>query len=98
MPTAVQYYLNDLLSLPLVLAVAVLLQRFLVLRQHDYALTKYQILQVFIYWSVMFEGVIPNFVPRYTADLFDVVVYGLGAWLFYLFGNKGNTNLVKKVS
>ena len=80
--------------MPIVLGAAVFLQRNVVLRQPDYALTKYQIGIIVIYWSVMFEAVIPNFVPRYTADFFDVVAYATGGLVFYLFGG----NLVRKDS
>ena len=97
-PWFLQYYLNDLLCMPIVLGTAVFLQRNVVLRQPAYALTAYQIGIIVVYWSVMFEGVIPNFVPRYTADLFDVLAYALGAAFFYFFGNSGQTNLVRKVS
>ena len=95
-PRLLQYYLNDLLCMPLVLAAAIFLQRNLVLRQADYALTSYQIGIIVLYWSVMFEGVIPHFVARYTADLFDVVTYAAGGMLFYFFGNSGAGNLVRK--
>lgn len=97
-PWFLQYYLNDLLCMPIVLGAAVFLQRNVVLRQPAYALTAYQIGMIVAYWSVMFEGVIPNFVPRYTADLLDVLTYIAGAALFYFFGNSAATNLVRKAS
>ncbi|MFC5271004.1 hypothetical protein [Adhaeribacter terreus] len=88
-------YLNDLLCLPLVLGAAVFLQRNMVLRQADYALTGWQIGLVVIYFSLMFEGVIPLFVSRYTADFFDVICYGLGGWAFWFFGNARGSELVR---
>jgi hypothetical protein len=97
-PWFLQFYLNDLLCMPIVLGAAIFLQRNLVLRQPAYALTGYQIAIVVIYWSVMFEGVIPKFVERYTADIFDVIAYSLGGLLFYLFGNSGQSDLVRRHS
>ncbi|MBK0403646.1 hypothetical protein I5M27_11665 [Adhaeribacter sp. BT258] len=88
-------YLNDLLCLPLVLGTAVFLQRNLVLRQPDYALTGWQIGWVVIYFSVMFEAVIPLLVSRYTADFFDVICYAAGGWLFWVFGNAKGSELVR---
>lgn len=96
-PWLLQYYLNDLLCMPLVLGAAVFVQRNLLLRRPDYGLNAYQIGMVVVYWSVMFEGVIPHFVARYTADIFDVVMYGAGGLAFYFFGNAGPGGLVKKV-
>ena len=89
-------YLNDLLCMPLVLGTAVFLQRNIVLRQPDYALTKWQIGLATAYLALMFEGVIPFFVNRYTGDFWDVICYGFGAWLFWLFGNAKETALVQR--
>ena len=97
-PWFLKFYLNDLLCMPMVLGAAVFLQRNVVLRQPAYALTAYQIGIIVVYWSVMFEIAIPNFVPRYTADLWDVFMYFTGAFLFYFFGNAAKTNLVRKVA
>ncbi len=95
-PWYFQYYLNDLLCMPIVLGAAIFLQRNLVLRQPDYGLTGWQIGIIVVYWSVMFEGVIPHFNSRYTADIFDVVAYAFGGLVFYRFGNSSKTNLVRK--
>jgi len=95
-PEIFNSYLNDLLCMPLVLAAAIFLQRNFILRKAGYQLTVYQILVVLIYWSVMFEVVIPRVVSRYTSDWFDVLAYAAGAALFYFFGNANNSNLVKQ--
>ena len=89
-------YLNDLLCLPLVLGAAIFFQRNIVLRQPAYALSKWQIGVIVIYFSVMFEWVFPQFMPRYTADFFDVICYGLGGGLFWIFGNANGEKLVIK--
>ncbi|HSI91725.1 MAG TPA: hypothetical protein VK927_11450 [Adhaeribacter sp.] len=91
-----QNYLNDLLCLPLVLSLAVFLQRHIVLRQPAYSLSGWQIGLVVAYFSVTFEGIFPWFMPRYTADIFDVAAYVAGGWLFYRFGNAGGTGMVDR--
>ncbi|KAA9340079.1 hypothetical protein [Adhaeribacter soli] len=90
-----QNYLNDLLCLPLVLFVTVFLQRTL-FRKPAYRLTVYQVGIAAVYFSVMFEAVIPLFNQRYTADFWDVICYCSGGLLFYLFGNSGAYRLVQK--
>lgn len=89
-------YLNDLLCVPLILGTAIFLQRNVLLRQPVYALSGWQIGWVVFYLSVMFEGVIPLFVSRYTADFFDVICYGFGGWLFWFWGNANNCKLVQR--
>jgi glycopeptide antibiotics resistance protein len=80
-------YLNDLLFVPLALGIAVFLQRNFILKQPEYRLSKTQVIICVVYISIMFEGVIPLFKDRYTADFSDVLCYGFGGLLFYLFGN-----------
>jgi len=38
-----------------------------------------------IYVSVVFELLLPTFSHKFTADLFDVLVYALGAILYFVF-------------
>jgi hypothetical protein len=92
-----QHYLNDLLFVPLTLTSAVFLQRNFVLRQPAYQLSKWQIGLCVVYISVMFEGVIPLFKTRYTADIRDIACYAAGGWLFYQFGNTKKVKLVQKI-
>ena len=41
-----------------------------------------------IYLSITFELMLPKFSNRYTADALDVIIYGLGGMLYYLFQRK----------
>jgi hypothetical protein len=91
-----RHYLNDLVCLPLVLIVTIFLQRCL-FNKPTYMLNKYQTGMAAAYFAIMFEGVIPIFNSRYTADFWDVICYGFGAWLFYRFGNYGKATLVAKL-
>src|SRR5688572_12226839 len=75
-----QHYLNDLLCMPLVLTVTVFLQRSFFYRTSGYVLTSYQVGLAMAYFSLAFEVILPLFMPRYTADIFDVLAYSLGGF------------------
>lgn len=81
-PLLLRCYLNDLLCMPLVLALTLFLQRNFVLRDPRHVFTKYQVGIAVVYYAVGFEGVLPLLMPRYTADVVDVVMYGLGGLFF----------------
>jgi uncharacterized protein YjeT (DUF2065 family) len=80
-------YLNDLLCMPLVLSLTLFLQRTFPCRRPNHVFTKYQVGIAVAYYAVGFEGVLPLFMPRYTADGLDVVAYVLGGIFFYRFIN-----------
>ena len=87
-PAAVQHYLADLLCLPILLTVAVLIQRYIVLRNREYLLSHWQVIFAWAYFSVLFEAVFPLFLERYTADIADVAAYGVGAAIYWFFSNR----------
>lgn len=82
-----QYYLNDLLCMPLVLTLTLFLQRTFTFRNKGHVFTKYQVGIAVLYYSAGFEVVLPQFMPRYTADPLDVLAYALGGVFFYFFIN-----------
>ena len=84
-PGMLQNYLADFLCLPIILTLAVLLQRYVVLRNPFYILNKAQVLFTVIYFSVLFELVFPYFFARYTADFWDVLAYAAGGWVYWYF-------------
>ena len=88
-----RHYLNDLLCLPLVLTLTIFVQRSL-FNKPAYLLNRYQAGMAAAYFAFMFEGVVPLYNARYTADFGDVICYGFGAWLFIRFGNAGKVKLV----
>ncbi|MDX5348585.1 MAG: hypothetical protein LPJ89_02455 [Hymenobacteraceae bacterium] len=81
-------YLNDVLCMPLVLSAALLYQRIITYRNAAYVFTGYHVIVAVVYYAVAFELVLPQFMPRYTADFYDVVAYAAGGWLYYRFINK----------
>ena len=73
-------YLDDLLCMP------ILLSGWLAEQYDLFGRKRLRRIEIFALWvvvSLVFEGLLPYWSPRYTADGWDVVCYGLGSWLFY---------------
>ena len=86
LPAWVRHYLDDLLCLPLVLTTTLFLIRLLF-----GSATRFSgghVAFAVVYVSLAFEVFFPLFLPRYTADLADVVLYAAGGWIFYRYLNK----------
>lgn len=83
-PTFFSHYFADLLCMPLLLSGAVLFMRWLRADAGLY-LNGAMILVASLYVSLVFEYVLPLFFQRYTADVWDVVMYGVGGGLFGVF-------------
>ena len=83
-----QWYLNDVLCLPLFLPMILWLQRRMGLREHDGPPRAWEVLQHWAIFSILFEVILPHF-PQYfltAADPWDVVAYwvgGMGAWMWW---------------
>ena len=83
-----QWYLNDVLCLPLFLPVILWVQRRIGLRLHDGPPRVWEIFQHWAIFSIVFEVILPRWpqVFRTTADPWDVVAYlagGMGAWMWW---------------
>lgn len=80
-------YLDDLLCMP------ILLSGWLA-EQHDlFAKKRLGLLEIIflcLFISLIFEGLLPHLYPHYTADVWDVVCYGLGGAFFYFAINPRN--------
>jgi len=83
-PTFFSHYFADLLCMPLLLSVALLVMRW-VRADADLYLSRAMILVATLYVGLVFECVLPLFFQRYTADVWDVVMYGVGGELFCFF-------------
>ncbi|MCA4806882.1 hypothetical protein [Myroides odoratimimus] len=86
LPAWVNNYVNDFLTLPLVLSICQYILRKLK-KQADLLLPLSLILFVALYYSVYFEWYLPQHNPRYTGDWLDCVMYFSGAGVFYLLNN-----------
>ncbi|WP_157600678.1 hypothetical protein [Rufibacter sp. DG15C] len=85
-PDWMRFYLDDLLCLPLILTVTLFFMR--AFHGPTFRLTPYQVGIAVAYYALAFEVVFPLFMPRYTADMVDFVLYATGGWIFYRFLNK----------
>lgn len=74
-------YLDDLACFPVILTLALAFLR-TISGLKEYRLSKGQVIMAVIYFSIMFEGVLPALSVRYTRDPFDIIAYAAGALLF----------------
>ncbi|WP_461491609.1 hypothetical protein [Pontibacter sp. HJ8] len=81
-----QHFLDDLLCLPLVLTASLFVLRFFYGTQ--LRLSRYQVAFAVLYFALAFEVFFPRFMPRYTGDWIDAVLYAAGGMLFYRFLNR----------
>lgn len=82
-PNWIFHYLNDFLLIPMV---ATLGLNVVWILKNDRALRLdgFTILSLVVLFSVLFEYYLPQEDERYTADVWDVVCYGMGGMVFYV--------------
>lgn len=83
-PVFWSHYFADLLCMPLLLSYTLWFMRWF-RGEPDLHLSIAMILAGVLYVSVVFEWILPHFFVRYTGDLWDMVMYGIGGVLFGLF-------------
>lgn len=88
-------YLDDILLLPIVLGIALFIQRKWIAKSNQFVFGKIIIVAAWLYFCIMFEAVIPPFNTSFTADWLDCIAYGLGALYFYVLMNKPNKEASK---
>ncbi|MBZ4191195.1 hypothetical protein [Niabella beijingensis] len=75
--------LTDFLFIPVVAPVALSIIRRYVVHNGSYNFPLWQLLITAGYVSVVFEGILPHYLPAYTADAGDVAAYFLGSLYYY---------------
>ena len=80
-------YLDDLACFPVVLTIGLAFLRWMQ-RSRSYVLSKAQVVLAVIYFSVVFEGILPAVSENYTRDPLDVIAYSAGAFLFWRYINR----------
>ena len=86
------WYLNDLLLIPVLVPIMLFLSRMFALRKDDSPPTFSEIVVLLTIWSVMFEIVGPFCFGKGTSDPVDVFAYclgGLTAWMVWHQGKLG---------
>lgn len=86
-PPIVQYYLSDLLAVPVVASLSVWFMRWS-LQRKKFVLQGWQVIFIVIIFSIVFEMLLPLFMKRYTADILDVLMYITGGLFFWTVMNK----------
>jgi hypothetical protein len=76
-PPLIQFYLNDLLIVPITAIATNLLMQW-ILRIPDFKLQIWQICYIVLFYSILFEGILPTVIKRYTGDWVDVLMYVIG--------------------
>ena len=80
-------YLDDLLVVPIVLAVALSLLKW-IYKNKNLTLDLSMVFTFFILISLLFEFILPRYSTAYTSDYLDVVCYAFGSVFFWFFQNK----------
>lgn len=87
LPDFFSSYFNDLLCLPVVLGVCHYLIRSFSTNE-QLRISLFSALSLAALYSVYFEVYLPDVTERYTADIFDALLYFTGSFIFYLFQEK----------
>ncbi|HSI69317.1 MAG TPA: hypothetical protein VK941_03725 [Gillisia sp.] len=82
LPNWVVFYVNDFLCMPIVLTIC-LKAVHLIWKDPTIRLPLFTILSLTTFYAIYFEVYLPKVEPRYTGDVWDVVMYVLGSLLFY---------------
>jgi len=89
----VHSYLDDLMVMPVVLGLTLQVYRWIHPLKGRLSFTKIQILVAVVYFSILFEGILPLWSDLYKRDLWDVVFYLIGAiWFYYLINKPEESN------
>jgi len=84
----VHSYLDDLLAMPVVLGLTLQVYQWIHPGKNHFVFTKVQILVAVVYYSLLFEVILPLWSSRYISDPLDVLFYLLGAIWFYIWINE----------
>lgn len=86
-PSLVQYYLSDLLAVPVVAGLSIQFMRW-IMQDKSLVLQAWQVIFITILFSILFEALLPLFMERYTGDIADVLMYCTGSLFFWKVMNK----------
>ncbi|MFQ5583906.1 MAG: hypothetical protein ACE5GL_05680 [Calditrichia bacterium] len=81
-------YLDDLLLFPIILYLVLQIHRRWRLKSDDYRMPVSHVVGAVVFYSLLFELVLPHFSRRFTGDVLDIVFYSAGAGLFIFLMNR----------
>jgi hypothetical protein len=76
-------YIDDLLAVPVIANLGLWFQRVFVIRNDYYVLSRWHVVFIVVYVSVLFELALPYYSKIYTADWIDAVLYLIGGIFFF---------------
>lgn len=79
-------YLDDLVAIPCTLGITLAIQRVFVFRSYAYNLKPWHVIYTVVFFSLYFEGYLPEVSSKHTRDFWDILCYALGGIAFYLWG------------
>ncbi|QNL49811.1 hypothetical protein H8S90_24410 [Olivibacter sp. SDN3] len=88
LPVFINSYLTDVFAIPVIGTLVLTFMRVFVTCDKYYVFPVTYVFFMVAYTGLIFEGILPLFSERYTADLFDILAYIMGGCLFHLFINK----------
>ncbi|OUJ73116.1 hypothetical protein [Hymenobacter crusticola] len=86
-PTYITSYLADLTCMPILLTLTLVVQRRLT-QNLAFIFPSRWLVAAWLYVSVVFEGLVPQWSSRYVSDPLDVVAYALGTLAFRIWLNR----------
>ena|ERR1700749_3620940 len=81
-------YLTDAFAIPVIANLGLWFQRVVVYKTNYYILSKWHVVFIVAYVSLVFEGLLPWLSVKYTADWVDVILYIAGGLFFLRVMNK----------
>lgn len=84
----VHAYLDDILAMPVVLGITLQVFQWIHPKKSAFRFTPVQVIVGWLYFSFLFEFLLPKWSDIYVADPIDVLMYGLGCLLFYRLINR----------
>jgi len=82
LPEIINNYFNDTVSLILLLKICHIVLK--LVKGADFNFLPSHIVFIWLYFSFLFEGILPLFYERYTADLYDIGAYLLGVVIYII--------------
>tara|TARA_R110002072_G_scaffold64777_6_gene160862 strand:- start:537 stop:923 length:387 start_codon:yes stop_codon:yes gene_type:complete len=86
-------YLDDLLCPGIVLGLALFVQQQFTYRNPNFVLPLSSHIIFWIWYSFLFENLLPKIDDRHFSDPWDTLMYAIGTVLFYFLGNVKTKNL-----
>ena len=84
-------YVDDLLAMPVVLGITLQVMRWLYPGGQLLVFSPVHVLVGWLYFSLLLEGLLPLLSTTYTADLWDILCYGIGSLAFYFWINRAQS-------